>query len=358
MLQRCDAQAQQFYELFEALGVSRAEVAALAGTGLGRAEAGMAAAEAARGEDLDTARAGASPGAGSGMPIAEAVAAAASAAASAMATERPRSGLHSRRPRPAGAGTHITESTSGSSRSNPRSRRSHHSARPATGSMAPRTNSPGPSPGTPRRARVSQPSPQSPVSPRQGWRAEAEPGTVAGTASPGLSRPGRPQTAAAGARGSPLRQRRGHRGRHSTAGATDDDDRLPSSRSRSRSGSKRRTEAFLARMADLQCQKEASIRTGRERQLVEAAAAAAVSGAGAGETAASGPRSVPTAGTAGDVGSRLFRAAADRLERQEQARAAAGRFVYDKRPAARPAPRAAHDEHESGPGLVALLSAD
>ncbi|KAA0172744.1 hypothetical protein FNF27_05724 [Cafeteria roenbergensis] len=53
MLQRCEAQAHQFYELFEALGVSRAEVAKLAGRGLGRAEAGMAAAEAARGEELD-----------------------------------------------------------------------------------------------------------------------------------------------------------------------------------------------------------------------------------------------------------------------------------------------------------------
>ncbi|KAA0147818.1 hypothetical protein FNF31_07524 [Cafeteria roenbergensis] len=121
--------------------------------------------------------------------------------------------------------------------------------------------------------------------------------------------------------------------------------------------SKRRTDEFLARMADLQRQKEDSIVAGRERLLVDATKAAAVSGAGVDDADESPPRTLPPRNQAASAGPRLFGDSVERQKRQEQARIAAGRIVYDKHPR-KPVPKAVPEERAGGPGLVALLSAD
>lgn len=350
MLQRCEAQAHQFYELFEALGVSRAEVAKLAGRGLGRAEAGMAAAEAARGEELDEQWTGSSSGAGAVTPIAASVAAAASSAAAAMAAEAPRTGRHARasaRATAAGVSRRITPSGGGSMESARRA--SNPSVRPATVAASRGAGSPGRSPGSfagsPRHARGSHPEASSALSPRHGAALPAGDGLAA---APSPAGSGRPRTAAAQCQ--PNLPGKAGRQRRSSA-------RMSPARSRSRPGSKRRTDEFLARMADLQRQKEDSIVAGRERLLVDATKAAAVSGAGVDDADESPPRTLPPRNQAASAGPRLFGDSVERQKRQEQARIAAGRIVYDKHPR-KPVPKAVPEERAGGPGLVALLSAD
>lgn len=96
---------------------------------------------------------------------------------------------------------------------------------------------------------------------------------------------------------------------------------------------------------------------GRERLLVDATKAAAVSGAGVDDADERPPRTLPPRNQAAGAASRLFGDSVERQKRQEQPRIAAGRIVYDKHPR-KPVPKAVPEERAGGPGLVALLSAD